>query len=135
MIEIRKHSNITTSLYISDLGMKLPDDYSWVAISDYFSADQIESSKNLVEALKTGFIEMRVEGEYVEIPSWYLAMCAPAVRIPTELLDDDTYSAVQNIQSLRGAAHPVMWSIIQTGLLEAENQGQCRSDILNALMF
>lgn len=134
MIEIRKHPDVTAALYVSDLSMKLPEDHSWIVISDRFSIDELERSQNLAEAFESGLIEIQVRGDYTDIPSWYLEMYKAVVRVPTELLDDDGSSVVQSLQNLKEDAHPIMWSIICLGLLESESQGQGRSNILNMLV-
>lgn len=133
MIEVRKHPNVTEALYISDVGLKLPGDHSWVVISDRFSVDEIEGSKDLQGAYKMGLIEVRVDEEYEETPSWVLEMYSNAVRVPVELLEDNEIAAVQRLGNLKASAHPIMWAIIRLGLFDKESEGQNRSAVLDAL--
>lgn len=133
MIQIRKHPDVEAALYISGLDVKLPADHSWVTISSRFSVDEIEGSKNLEDALKVGFIEMRIDGDYSDAPSWFLESYADAVRIPVEVLDDNELTAVQKLESLKASAHPIMWAIIRSELFNVESEGRNRPNVLNML--
>lgn len=134
MIEIRKHPEVTAALYISDLSIKLPQDHDWVIISNRFSAEEIASSQNIAEAFQAGLIELRVTGDYSDVPEWYLATYAPVVRIPTELLQDNGLTVISKLQNLKEAAHPIMWAIVRSGLLYEESNGQNRPDVFDVLV-
>jgi len=135
MIEIRKHPDVEAALYISGLGLKLPEDHSWIIVSERFSEDEIESSQDLASAFNTGLIEMRIDGDYSNAPGWYLNAYTRAVHIPVELLEDNDLAVVQALQNLKAAAHPIMWAIVRIGLFEAEKQGQDRSTVLDMLLL
>lgn len=133
MIEVRKHPDFEAALYISGLGLKLPEDHSWVFISDRFSVDEIEGSQNLANAFKERLIEMRVDGDYNDVPSWYLEAYAEAVRIPTELLEDNELAVIQKLRNLKAAAHPLVWAVVRSGLFSEESVGQGRSAVFELL--
>jgi hypothetical protein len=134
VIEIRKHPSIRESLYVTGLGLKLPEDYSWVTLSGRFSADEVESSVNLKKAFQSGLVEMRVDGDYHDAPSWFLEPYAANVRIPMGLLDDNELAAVQKLGNLKAAAHPLMWAIIRSELFNRECLGKNRLAVLNVLL-
>jgi hypothetical protein len=134
MIEIRKHPNVTASLHISGLGLKLPEDGSWVFISSRFSPSDIASSKDLKSAFELGLIEMRIVGDYRDAPDWFFKVYASGVRIPVEILENTEAVTLQEVHRLHSSAHPLMWCILRSGLFTAECSGNNRSAILNELM-
>lgn len=134
MVEIRKQPEVTAALYISDLNIKLPENHGWMPISNRFSTEEIANSRNLADAFKAGLIGLRIIGDYNDAPEWYLAVYAGLVNVPTELLQADSLTVINKLQNLKEAAHPIMWAIVRSGLLDEECRGQNRPDVFAALL-
>ena len=130
MIEIRKSNEITTSLHIAGLKLRLPADDSWTPIPDSIWLDPTDQSIQHLFVL--GFIEVRActQGPY---PSWYLASIASNIKIPVELLDLSFDEFDIEVRQMKEFSHNAIWSIIKSGLVQEELSNRGRANYITAM--
>lgn len=133
MIKIRKHLDVRQSLHISSMGLKLPEDFSWVGLSPRYSLDEIAEARDLKTAFELGLIEVEITGDYQDAPNWYIDAFVDNVRVPEEILDKTEQKAVECIARLRKDAHPIVWTIVRPRLYMAELFHGNRPEVLESL--
>jgi len=134
MLEIRKHPNITSSVHISDLNLKLPTSGEWLSLAR-FSPGVLEESVNLKTAFEQQLIELKIpDGDYSAVPSWLMRSYASFIRVPTEILDQKEEVVLAEVARLRIGAHPMVEYLIISGLLRAELVGKQRTAVTKALL-
>lgn len=133
MIDIRVAPEIKSSVHISELGLRLPGNHSWVVLSTNLWIGSGEGADDLRDAFEQGLIEVRVQDQEV-YPDWYLDVIAENVRIPVELLEEgDEDAVVKRLTQLREQAHPAMWAVIRRALYVQELEGANRFAVIHYL--
>jgi len=133
MVEIRSALEVDSSVHISEMNLRLPNDHSWVVLPTNLWIGSGDGADDLRDAFEQGLIEVRVQDQDV-YPDWYLDVLAENVRVPTELLDpDDDVEVVAQLTQLREHTHPAMWAIIRKELYVQEIEGANRTAVADYL--
>jgi len=134
MLTIRKNPDVKSTVYITDVNIKVPADGSWIEIPITLTKSILESAANLRQAYDYKLVDIDVLGSYREVPNWFYEPYRYHVKVPIDILTNDNVETVlQVIEQYRKDAHPVMWYIIKTGLLVQESRKAARPLITAAL--
>jgi len=132
MIEIRRHPDIRSAVYITGFNMRIPADGSWLEITGYTKL-QLEKLDCLKQAYEKDLIELRTD-DYNTVPSWFFDAYRCNVKIPNTVLKGDTIEVLSRIKKLKQDSHPIMWYILKSELFNVEMHNSARNIILVELM-
>jgi hypothetical protein len=133
LLEIRKNPEVRSTVYITDINLKVPADGSWMPIPITVTKNMLENSNNLKQAYEYGLIDINVQGSYSQVPDWYYDPYHNHVKVPVNILKGKEQDVLHIIEQYRKDAHPIMWYIIRTGLLIQEAKTFNRPLVLAAL--
>jgi len=132
MLEIRRHPDIRSAVYITGFNMRVPADGSWLEITGYTKI-QLEKLDCLKQSYEKDLIELRTDN-YDEVPSWFFDAYRCNVKIPTTVLKGDVIEVLDRIKKLKETSHPIMWYILKSELFNIEFNNSARNIILKELM-
>jgi hypothetical protein len=132
MVEIRRHPDIRSAVYITGFDIRIPADGSWLEIINY-TKSKLEKLDCLKQAYEKDLIELRTDN-YDEVPSWFFDAYRGNVRIPNTLLKGDVIEVLSRVKKLKKEAHPIMWYILKSELFNIEMNNSARTLILSELM-
>ena len=132
MLEIRRHPDIRSAVYITGFNMRIPADGGWLEITGY-TKNQLEKLDCLKQAYEKDLIELRTD-DYNTVPSWFFDAYRCNVKIPNTVLKGDAIEVLSSIKKLKKGSHPIMWHILRSELFNIEMNNSARNIILGGLM-
>ena len=122
MLKIRKNPEVRSTVYITDINLKVPADGSWIPIPITITKNILENSNNLKQAYEYSLIDIDVIDNYNNVPDWYYEPYRNHVKVPVHILKNEEKDTIQLIERYRRDAHPIMWYIIRMGLQVQETK-------------
>jgi hypothetical protein len=132
LIEIRRHPDIRSAVYITGFDMRIPADGSWLEIINY-NKSKLEKLDCLKQAYEKELIELRTDN-YDEVPSWFFDAYRNNIKIPNTVLKGDVIEVLNRVKRLKKDSHPIMWYILKQELFNIEMNNSARTLILSELM-
>ena len=132
MISIKKHPTHTSSVYITDLKVKVPTKDIWHPLD--IPSEELENSADLKYAFEHDMIVFKVtDNDYQKMPNWYTAAYKDEVKVPTEILEKPEAEAIELLDKLKHDAHPLLLAVLKNALYTAEANQSKRPKVLKTI--